>query len=328
MHTIEKRALYNLLRLNWLNNPSMPVKPWQVENYHSLTLSQLFERLKAFDLVLDKTSLIAYAEDCDSPEELAFHLAGDRQLETDDEDHIYLLIFELWRRLVTEKPSLSVLCHALDEQIYLYDQGLLDQAGKLQDVLTQFIQVLDQNVDEGLSPTKAFALLLTYCANDVETFLYDFISEQIDEENEAYAFDLLEDLTPYLANNKWFELLQIRLSGYPGTRIAQKLIENAVEKHLNSSDLEFKLEFLSLLVERGDPATFQLMLKHTFPLIRQEEEWHDLLAISIDYLHRLDQESNEKILLKILEKRQPIELSNSLNKTDPDLKQFGQIFNL
>jgi hypothetical protein len=328
MHTIEKRALYNLLRLNWLNNPTMKVEPWQVENYDLLTIPQLFDRLKTLDLILDKLSFITYAEDCDSPEELALHLTGDRELTANEEDHIYLLVFELWRRLVTEKPSLSILCHEIDEQIYLYDQGQLDQATDLQNALTQFIQVLDQNVDEGLSPSKAFELLLTYCANDVETFLYDFISEQIDEENETYALDLLDTFDVYLANNKWFELLHIRLSGYAGSKTSQKLIGQIIEKYLESSDLEFKLELLSILIERGDPATFHAVLKQTFPLIQIEEEWQDLLAIGIDYLHRLDQEESEKTLLQLVEKRKLVPLNSAFHKKDPDFKKFAQIFDL
>ena len=42
-------------------------------------------------------------------------------------------------------------------------------------------------MDEGLPPEQAFQLISPYCANDIETFLYDFIAEQIDEDNESYA---------------------------------------------------------------------------------------------------------------------------------------------
>jgi len=328
MHTIEKRALYYLLRLNWLSNPTMNVQKWQVEDYHSLTPAQIFKRLETLDLFLDKTSILAYAEDCDSPEDLAFHLVGDRDLKPDEEDQVYLLIFELWRRFLTEKPSLSVLCQNLDEQIYLYDQGQLNQPIQLQEALTQFIQVLHQNVDQGLSSPEAFHLLSTYCANDIETFLYDFISEQIDEENESYAFDLLEEVDPYLAGNKWFDLLHIRLSGYPGSKTSQKLINQLIETHLTARDIEFNLELLSILIERGDPSTFQAIIKDTLSLIETEEEWQDLLAISIDYFHRLDNEPVERQLLQILKKRAKIPLNTLFNRKENDFKQFAQIFEL
>lgn len=332
MPTIEKRALYNLLRLNWLNHQtthqSMDVEPWQVEDYRLLTIEQLFQRLESLDVYLDKLSFTIYAQDCDSPEELTFHLIGDRELEANDEDHAYLLIFELWRHLIKEKVSLSIVCHTFDEQIYLYDQNALEKEGELQNALTQFIQVLSQNVDAGLAPKKAFQLLSTFCANDIETFLYDFISEQIDEENETYAFDLLEDFDPYLNGNKWFELLRIRLSGYPGSKMTQKLTTELIETHLNSPDLEFQLELLSILIERSDTPTFQSILKKTLPLITTEEEWQDLLAIGIDYLHRLDKDHLEQQLFEILHRRKKIPFQTAFNKNDADIKTISQIFAL
>ena len=45
MH-IDRKALYNLLRLNWLRDPSLDVEPWQVEDYRHLELETLYERLQ------------------------------------------------------------------------------------------------------------------------------------------------------------------------------------------------------------------------------------------------------------------------------------------
>lgn len=328
MTTIEKRALYNLLRLNWLNDSSMKVEEWQVENYSLLTNSQLFDRLSFLNFVLDKPSFVIYADDCDSPEELAFHLTADLELTPQKKDHIYLLIFELWRRLVTEKPSLSILCHEMDEQIYLYDQGEVSQLSVLQDTLNQFIKVLDQNVDQNLSPDQAFKLLLTYCANDVETFLYDFISEQIEEENVVYASELLEDFDVYLSHNKWFQLLHLQLYGYSTNKTSQHLIEEILDKHLNVSTLDFKLEFLSLLVQKGDPLSFHLVLKSAFSSLQTEEEWQDLLIIAIQYLHGLDQKLTENTLIKILKERASFSLNSFIDKRGADFKQFIKIFNI
>jgi hypothetical protein len=185
MNAIERRALYNLLRMNWLNEPTLSVESWQVEDYRSLPLPDLFERLKQFNIQLDRVSFIAYADECDSPEDLTEHLIGDRNLPTAQEDQVYLLIFELWRRLMSEKPSLSILCNELDHQIFLYDRHELDNPLALQDALTHFIEILDENVDEGIPPEQAFKLISPYFANDMETFLYDFIAEQIDEGNES-----------------------------------------------------------------------------------------------------------------------------------------------
>ncbi len=328
MNTIERRALYNLLRMNWHNEPSLSVEPWQVEDYRSLSLPVLFERLNQFNLRLDRTSLIAYADDCDSPEDLTDHLLGDKRLKTVQEDQIYLLIFELWRRLMSEKPSLSILCNELDYQIYLYDQEQLDNPLALQDALSHFKQILDENVDEGIPPKQAFTLISAYCANDIETFLYDFISEQIDEGNESYAQELLDEFDVYLSDNKWFILLRMRLFGHIHHKTAQKLAALIMEEHLNEPDLDFNLELLSFLAEMGDQATFRQLIQKTIPLIEREEDFQDLLAIALDYFHRLDQEQEENNVQALASKRSNRSLDSIVEAKDTDLLAFAQFFNL
>ena len=54
MNDIERRALYYLLRINWLSEPNMPVEPWQIEDYKAKPIQELFERLKAFQITLDR----------------------------------------------------------------------------------------------------------------------------------------------------------------------------------------------------------------------------------------------------------------------------------
>ncbi len=327
-NTIERRALYHLLRVNWLHEPTLPVEPWQVEDYRALPLQTLMDRLIGYHISLDRLSFITYADECDSPEELTDHLIAGQTLKADQEDQIYLLIFELWRRLMSEKPSLSVLCNELDYQIYLYDCDQFENPLALQDALLHFAHVLDENVDGGISPKEAFRLISTYCANNLETFLYDFISEQIDEGNESYAQELLDDFDIYLADNKWFKLLRMRLFGQSPGKTAQKLADQIVEDYLPEKDLEFNLEFLSFSTEIGNLPLFRLILQHTLPLIQSEEDFQDLLSITIDYFRRLDEEQQEKHLQTLLEKRMQRTLNSPLQAQDPDFAILMQLFNL
>jgi hypothetical protein len=327
MNAIEQRALYHLLRMNWLHEPTLPVESWQVEDYRSLSLSTLFERLKPFNIHLDRVSFTAYADECDSPEELTDDLIADRPFSNEQEDQIYLLIFELWRRLMSEKPSLSIVCNELDYQIHLYDQQQLTDPLTLQDALTHFVRILDENVDQGIAPQQAFKLISNYCANDMESFLYDFISEQIDEGNEAYVQELLGDFEIYLGNNKWFKLLRIQLCDHIQGKIGQKLIQEIMEEYLNDQDLDYYLEFLSILVEKGDDSLFRVMMHQTFPLIRREEDFQDLLSIAINYFHCLGQEHQEQTLKKIREKRVSLPLDQALSAYDTDLLELVHFFN-
>jgi len=41
----ERRALYNLLRLNWLRDPSVKVERWQVEDLRSVSTPDLLYRI-------------------------------------------------------------------------------------------------------------------------------------------------------------------------------------------------------------------------------------------------------------------------------------------
>lgn len=327
MNAIERRALYNLLRMNWINDPTLSAEAWQIEDYRSLPLPVLFKRLKPFNIHLDRISFIAYADECDSPEDLTDHLIADRDFSNSQEDEIYLIIFELWRQLMSEKPSLSIICNEVDYQIHLYDHQQLKDPVALQDALTHFVQILDENADQGIPTQEVLQLISNYCANDIETFLYDFISEQIDEGNESYAYELLDQFDPYLESNKWFKLLRIRLCEQIHTKIAQKLIEEIIEEHLEE-DLDYNLELLSILIEKGNDPIFRLTMQKTLPLIKREEDLQDLLSITSDYFHFLGQEEQEMILKAMLEKRLSLPLDQAVDPKDLHLVALTQLFSL
>lgn len=319
MNQLDQRALYNLLRMNWLNDPSLPVESWQVEDYRQLPLSELFERLQPLSIHLDKHSFVAYANDCDSPEDLTSYLIGDQKLNAMTEDKIYLLVFELWRRLLTEKPSLSIFCDELDHQIYQYDQGQSPNAHALQDALDDLITVLEENVDQGIKPTEAFPLVISYCANNVESFLYDFILEQLESDHDSYAQELLEAFSPYVKDNKWFDLLQARLACHLHPKAVNKWLTKVMDEHLKEPDLDYHLELLSIMLEVGTPTLFRQLVQQTLPLLKIEEDFQDLLFIMADYYHRLDQEKPEALIQQILQKRRSKSSTDPLNPKDPDL---------
>lgn len=322
MESIERRALYNLLRMNWLTDPTMAVEPWQVEDYRSLPTATLFERLAKFSIQLDKSSFQAYADESESPEDLADTLSSDLQLKSDAEDQIYLLVFELWRRLTPEQPALSILCDELDYQIYSYDQGTLVNTTDLPDALNNFIEILEENVDQGIKPTEAFQLISTYCANDLESFLYDFISEQIDEDNFSYVHDLIDDFTPFLSDNKWFNLLRARFLGHSNLKAVHNILQDLIENHLNEDNLEFNIELLAFCVEIGDYPTFKTILKQSLNLIHTEEDYQDILHICEDYLHRLDAETEEAQIHSTLKKRATIPLDKKFSSSEEELNQI------
>lgn len=321
---MERRALYNLLRMNWLRNPTIAVQAWQVADYREMTADSLFDELGKNNLPLDRVSYQALADEFDTPEELTDHLIADLDIDATGQDKIYLLIFELWRRYIPEKLCLSVFCDELDYQIDLYDREMVTDPEELQDVLAHLAVILDENTDRGEDPREVFESIGGRCANDLETFLYDFIAEQIDNKNELYAGELIDDYYEYIRDVKWFDFLKIRLISSTDMAKANILIRKLLLDKVKP-DPEFNLEVLAFLVQGGDRDLFSNLLKQTLPVITVEEEFQELLSTSADYLHRLDYEKEEMAVQEILKKRIDIPLDKPHNPKAPQVAELLKI---
>lgn len=321
---IERRALYNSLRANWLQDPSLKVESWQVDNYRDLRFEALFDKLKQKEIFIDRVSFLALAETVDTPEELADHLLADANLSIKEQDQIYLSLFELWRRLIPEKPCLSVFCDELDYQIALYDQGKSNFEA-LQDTLANLKVILDENTDEGVEPLEIFQFVCSGCANDIESFLYDFIAEQIDNQNESYAVELLDAFNVYIRDARWFEFLKVRILSLKDSKAANQLIRQLVEDSRNIPDLEFNLEVLSCIARGGERPVFVKLVKQTIKLLEVEEDFQDLLRICADYYRLLDHDLEEQKIHKILSKRSENDSESFFEKSDPQVRELLQI---
>lgn len=324
---INRRPLYNSLRMNWIIDPTLEVEPWQVEDYRSLPLDEIFERLEDHDIHLDKFSFIAFAENLDSPEEMTDGLLEDLPDDVETQDQVYLLIFELWRRLIPEKTCLSVFCDELDHQIHLYDRGQSNNVEAIQDVIANLQVILDENIDEGVDPHEALDCIDAGCANDVESFLYDFIAEQIDNDNLPYAIELLEGFSHYVRDVKWFEFLRARVLSATDPKEANQIVRRLVLQESTSKkpNLEFNLELLSFLVRVGDKETFDRLVKSSANLIEAEEDFQDLVSISADFYHCLDRDPIETQLQEILKTRTKIPLEKKFDRKDPQFAEFFKI---
>ena len=189
---MERRVLYNSLRLHYQDDPDLEVEPWQVTDYRHESRDSLIEQLNAFEIYLDPSSFIAYADSCESPEELTDEFLSDTKLEPEDADYVYLLIFELWRRLLPEKQTMSLFCDELDHQISLFDSDKLETLESLEDALANLLYLLNEEVDKGANSIELFETIKESCANHLEDFLYDFIDLQIENDNHLYASEILE----------------------------------------------------------------------------------------------------------------------------------------
>lgn len=316
---MERRALYNLLRMNWLNDPTTPCERWQVEDYRTLDTTQLFAGLQSLGVSFDQSIFFAYAQSVDSPEELTDLLLEDSGLEPIDQDHIYLYLFEVWRRLLPEKMSLSVFCDELDHQIFLFDKGDAASAEAIQDVIANLQDIMDDNVDQGGEYHEIFDQVSRCCANDLESFLYDFIAEQIDDGDINYGTELLEAFDPYIIESKWFDLLKVRILELTDPGESQKALRKLINKAVKEDDLPFYLEMLSFISLCGEKGDFNKMVRKTVPLLKVEEDFKELLEICEDYYRCLDEDQKEQTIQELLQKRTTFASSRTLKKNDPSL---------
>jgi hypothetical protein len=327
---IAQKALYNSLRISWLQDKSVAVEPWKVEDYRSLEIDALFSRLQENEIYLDRHAFKTYGEQFDTPEEMAEWLIGAEEFSPEEYDRIYLVIFELWRRLLPEKPSISTICDELDAQIFAYDHAKESQKKEdleaLQDAISAFHILLEENVDVGMEPVEVFSTLLEFCANDIEHFLYDYIADQLDVQDYDYAEELIDNFYPFILDKSWFDLLKARLFYASDLEQANSLILHVYEENKESEapSIALSFEMLALLVAGGNYHLFLKIALHAMSLLECEEDFIELLTIAADFFHRLDDDKEQEKIEKIMARRSAIHPEKMFEKDDADLAFFKQ----
>lgn len=295
------KALYNSLRMSAPHDTAFDAKSWQIEEYREIALDELFLRLNKYQISFDRQAFIAYANEYDSPEEL-FEAIIELEEWGEDADEVYLLLFELWRRLVPEKQSVSLICDELDHQIFFYDNGLTNRREPLDDALSSFANLVQENLDNDpqVAADEVFEVISQYCANDIPSFLYDYISELIDKQETSYAAELLEQFFQYMGESYWFEFLQARLIALENMRHASQYIRELFERSQKEQDLEFHLEILTYLARKVDMEFFREVLTKAIPLIDSEEDIGELLHISQELFTNLGRQDIAQELTNLI----------------------------
>lgn len=320
MH-LKRRAYYNLLILKTTHGQSLNVPPWALTCYRDSSIHDLFQKLDSLGFSLNEENFLLYAEGYDSPEALTDFL----WTQDENKDWAYLIMFELWRRLIPEKPSLSILCDELDHQIEEYQQSRNTHVAPIHNLLLRLREILDENVDEGGDPKIVFQNIGLYFAHDLETFLYHFISDRIDIRELIDATELIECFSPYLIETSWLDFLKARIVSLNDSHEGNLLFKKILETTRKSPDLDLLLELGHFLVHHGDPHLFQETTKQAFNLLSSEEDFQELLEVSGDYYDSMDMKHEAKKTSSILLKRKDIAPSQTLNRQDTDLDAFASL---
>ncbi len=303
---IQLKAYYNLLR----THPPAGAPPWQVEDYRELSTQEILQLLQALGISLDHDNFIIYAEPYENPEQLTDFLWDKKE----GKDEIYLLLFELWRRFLPEKHSLSILGDELDYRILAQ--------GQIENILIRVEEALNELVDSGLEHREAFQAFSGYCGQDFESFLYDYIVGMIDAEKLLDAAELIDSFYPFLSDVIWFDFLRARILIPTDPHEANIVLKSILDELKDDSDIDLLLEMAAFLVHHGDPHLFHQAIRQTYELLTTEEDFQELLAISSDYYQCLDLEKEAKELRSIFARRKKRPLDGSIDRSDPDLAAF------
>ncbi|MES2344545.1 MAG: hypothetical protein V4494_01210 [Chlamydiota bacterium] len=318
---MQVKALYNLLRYNWLSDSSLEVQPWQIEDLRKVSIEELLIRLEKLEVPLDQEKFLMYAENAHTPEELVDCLF----VKEDDPsgfDQCYLLLFELWRRLLPDKQSLSIFCDELDERIAFYDENESADDELVQTSLEELEDILDENVDHGEDPQEVFSVISSYCAHDLESFLYDFIVEQIDAENEMYASELVEGFYEYVADQRWFTFLRVILFSKAAPSEAKIMLSRLLEHLQEDPDFDLLIEIGNYLAHSEENDLFVQTIRQAFQLLEKEGHFQELLRTLMKFYQCCDNDVEFQTLSQVALKRESNDLDAPLNKNDHDFQSF------
>jgi len=315
--TYQGRALYNLLQMNLKQNPSMEVEKWQVENYRAYSQEELFKGLEDMEVFLSEDNFLLYVDECDSPEDLAdcLYLEGDFQ----KHEKIFLIVFELWRRLAPHKQSLSLFVDEFDHLIELYEEGKSDSEDDLQAALSSFQMILDDNVDEGGEPKEGYHFFSEFSCHDLEVFLYEYASHQLDSGNETYASELVEGFYTYVDNGRWFDLLRTRLVTLADEEEGKVMLERLLASLKDEPDLYLLFEALQYLIHVEEAEQFQMAYMQALDAIETAEDLHELLTLTAEYFNAIEKEKEEGVVLELIEE---IKSMNPEEKVAKDHRAF------
>jgi len=312
------KALYNLLKISHDEDPTVEVKPWQIAQYSNIDSEKLFSRLARLGITLSEQTFMAFADSFDTPEELVDCLWIEE--ETDERfEECYLIIFELWKRFFPKKQTLSIFGDELDQMICLYDKDALADEEELQKLISDLEDILDQAADSGTSTEEVFQMVCQFCAHDIETFLYDYIIEQMDEGNEIYASELLDGYYDYVSDKKWFDFLKARLIALSDAEDSDSLLLGLLEQQEENPDLDLCFEICRFVVNRGDTEIFFRAADLLLTLINQENEFQAFLDILAEFHRCLDLDYQEKAVLDILSNRKDIPADQAVTLKDKEM---------
>lgn len=295
------RALYNLLQAKAESGDSQDIKEWQIRDYRALSIDQLFDGLLDLGVELDLDQFEAAAENVDAPEEIAAAMAPPGE----PYEKVYLYIFELWRRLMDDRETISIFCDELDKAISDYEDDPISNGEVIYGLFKELVTILEQNVTLGQKPKTLFKLISEFLSHDLESSIYNYIQDLIEQDRHMAASEITENFMPYVELEIWFELLNIKLMHGVSTEDATARVALFLEKVDATKDLDLYLELLHFLNKTGHKELFESVFVKAMKLVTRQDEYIECLDILFEYFHLNDRKREEKVVRGLLDQIKP-----------------------
>ncbi|MFZ4773301.1 MAG: hypothetical protein ACOYK9_04850 [Chlamydiia bacterium] len=314
----EIKAHYNLLKAQVAWDPSTPHETWMVEDLSLCSDKDIFGRLLELKVPVSQETIAKYLEEIETPEDFLEATT----LETDHPEKvekIYLLLFELFKRFSSKGSCLSIFADQLDSSIQKYEATNGRNWQELLEFLKQFELILRENLNHAKNPVEVLEKISRYFAYDIEGFIYDFIADLIDREEEVQAEALIELFYEYITKPYWFQLLEFYLK-----ESTEELLENLSDLAQEVKDIEFTLEILHILKEEGSER-FATLLSLAVDFAKEEAEFVELLIVAQEFFEERDRMREVSEIKKILDSRAQIDEKRKIHPQDPGCNHFKKI---
>jgi len=198
------RSYYNILIFNDLRDGKFADGRWESFDYRQMSLSEIFFSLEKLGVYLTIESFLGYSEVIDTPEELTDKLHYENG---DSKRKIYLLVFELWRRLLPDRKTISIVCDELDHTIATYETHQAD--ANLYEGLIGVLEILHRNAPFSEAPSELFKRLSLYIAHDLENVIFTYIESKIGSPEEEKMLLLLDAFLPFVGKERALKLIKL-----------------------------------------------------------------------------------------------------------------------
>lgn len=291
------RSFYNLLQRQYAAGEVTDVPEWKVRDYRQLSIEDLFCELEQLGVEIDVDQLEVIADQAVSPEEVAESIAPAGE----PRDRVYLLLFELWRRLFDDHETISLFCDELDHTIAAYEDDPATNEEDIYILLKELIGILEQNITLGQKPKELFVAVSHYLSHDLESFIYNYIQDLIEGGREMVASELTSNFAHYVQQTLWFDLLKIRLLSGASSHDATAMMARFLEQLQRRPELDLYLDLLHYLNRTGHLELFAQVVREVIPLIKTRQEYVEILDILSEFTHFNDQRQEGELIERLLQ---------------------------